>query len=59
MEWAGLRCIDGMEQGELRGGPGMEENLAAEGMALGLAADGIVFGLGSRRHGTRAWQQAA
>jgi len=27
MEWAGLRCIDGMEQGELRGGPGMEENL--------------------------------
>jgi len=27
LEWAGLRCIDGMEQGELRGGPGMEENL--------------------------------
>mmetsp|Transcript_3993 Transcript_3993/g.10102 ORF Transcript_3993/g.10102 Transcript_3993/m.10102 type:complete len:633 (-) Transcript_3993:456-2354(-) len=27
LEWAGLRCMDGMEQGELRGGPGMEENL--------------------------------
>jgi len=27
LEWAGLRCMDGMEQGELRGGPGMEEQL--------------------------------
>jgi len=27
LEWAGLRCIDGMEQGDLRGGQGMEENL--------------------------------
>mmetsp|Transcript_8832 Transcript_8832/g.19059 ORF Transcript_8832/g.19059 Transcript_8832/m.19059 type:complete len:659 (-) Transcript_8832:410-2386(-) len=27
LEWAGLRCIDGMEHGELRGGQGMEENL--------------------------------
>ncbi|KAL7488569.1 hypothetical protein ACHAW6_014174 [Cyclotella cf. meneghiniana] len=27
LEWAGLRAIDGMEKGELRGGPGMEENI--------------------------------
>ena len=27
LEWAGLRVIDGMEQGDLRGGQGMEENL--------------------------------
>eukprot|EP00970_Alexandrium_tamarense_P010291 scaffold2066_cov172-Alexandrium_tamarense.AAC.8 len=27
LEWAGLRTIDGIEKGELRGGPGMEENL--------------------------------
>lgn len=27
LEWSGLRCMDGMETGELRGGPGMEENL--------------------------------
>ncbi|KAL3802692.1 hypothetical protein HJC23_012016 [Cyclotella cryptica] len=27
LEWAGLRAMDGIEKGELRGGPGMEENL--------------------------------
>ena len=27
LEWAGLRVMDGIEKGELRGGPGMEENL--------------------------------
>ena len=27
LEWAGLRTIDGIEEGELRGGQGMEENL--------------------------------
>ena len=27
MEWAGLRCIDGIDSGELRGGPGFEDNL--------------------------------
>ncbi|KAL7533265.1 hypothetical protein ACHAWF_004443 [Thalassiosira exigua] len=27
LEWAGIRVIDGMEHGELRGGPGLEENL--------------------------------
>lgn len=26
LEWAGLRIMDGIEKGELRGGPGMEEN---------------------------------
>jgi hypothetical protein len=26
LEWAGLRIMDGIETGELRGGPGMEEN---------------------------------
>jgi hypothetical protein len=26
LEWAGLRIMDGIESGELRGGPGMEEN---------------------------------
>jgi len=27
LEWAGIRCIDALESGELRGGPGFEDNL--------------------------------
>ena len=27
LEWAGIRCIDGMEHGELRGSPAMEDNI--------------------------------
>lgn len=27
LEWAGIRCVDAFESGELRGGPGFEENL--------------------------------